>query len=311
LSLDACKQSRKELFLKNTIQKIVYTKASVFEDANVDTLVFIIDKGKQKERSYYQVIEFSKGFKIVEKNLKFNQNDLKDSYEVNLDSNDILKKVYNNPNSVPITSIVEIYNGIATGPNKQDYFSDTKISDNYKPLLLGNDVHKFFNDKSTIWINYDRQILHRARNENIFLAKEKIIMQRIRNLSLKDRLVATIDYNQHYTFNSVNNILIMDKNYDIRYVLSILNSKLINFLFKKISSNTNITSQDFSKLPFIDINKNKDLSQQPFIEKVDQILTLKQTNPSADTSLLEREIDLMVYELYGLSEEEIGVVEGK
>jgi hypothetical protein len=44
---------------------------------------------------------------------------------------------------------------------------------------------------------------------------------------------------------------------------------------------------------------------------VDQILTLKQTNPSADTSLLEREIDLMVYELYGLSEEEIGVVEGK
>jgi hypothetical protein len=44
--------------------------------------------------------------------------------------------------------------------------------------------------------------------------------------------------------------------------------------------------------------------------KVDQILTLKQSNASADTSLLEREIDLMVYELYGLSEEEIGVVEG-
>jgi hypothetical protein len=43
---------------------------------------------------------------------------------------------------------------------------------------------------------------------------------------------------------------------------------------------------------------------------VDQILTLKQTNPSADTSLLEQEIDLMVYELYGLSAEEIGVVEG-
>jgi hypothetical protein len=32
---------------------------------------------------------------------------------------------------------------------------------------------------------------------------------------------------------------------------------------------------------------------------------------TATISLLEREIDLMVYELYGLSEEEIGVVEGK
>jgi hypothetical protein len=32
---------------------------------------------------------------------------------------------------------------------------------------------------------------------------------------------------------------------------------------------------------------------------------------TAGTSLLEREIDLMVYELYGLSAEEIGVVEGE
>jgi hypothetical protein len=30
---------------------------------------------------------------------------------------------------------------------------------------------------------------------------------------------------------------------------------------------------------------------------------------TATTSLLERELDLMVYELYGLNEEEIGVIE--
>ena len=43
--------------------------------------------------------------------------------------------------------------------------------------------------------------------------------------------------------------------------------------------------------------------------KVEQILSLKKDNPQADTSALEREIDLMVYELYGLSEEEIEIVE--
>lgn len=51
--------------------------------------------------------------------------------------------------------------------------------------------------------------------------------------------------------------------------------------------------------------------QQPLIDKVCQILAIKKDNPMADTSALEREIDLMVYELYGLSEEEIGIVEGK
>ena len=49
--------------------------------------------------------------------------------------------------------------------------------------------------------------------------------------------------------------------------------------------------------------------QQPFIDKVDQILSLKKDNPAADTSALEREIDFMVYALYGLSEEEIKIVE--
>ena len=41
-----------------------------------------------------------------------------------------------------------------------------------------------------------------------------------------------------------------------------------------------------------------------------QILSLKKENPKADTSKLEAEIDQMVYELYGLSEEEIAIVEG-
>jgi adenine-specific DNA-methyltransferase len=36
---------------------------------------------------------------------------------------------------------------------------------------------------------------------------------------------------------------------------------------------------------------------------------LKKENLEADITALEREIDLMVYDLYGLSEEEIGIVE--
>lgn len=47
------------------------------------------------------------------------------------------------------------------------------------------------------------------------------------------------------------------------------------------------------------------------INKVDQILTVKEDNPEADTSEWEAEIDRLVYELYGLSEEDIGIVEDK
>jgi len=64
--------------------------------------------------------------------------------------------------------------------------------------------------------------------------------------------------------------------------------------------------------------------KHPFIALVDQILDAKNTpsacggHPStrgellnADTSAIERKIDEMVYELYGLTPEEIAIVEGK
>jgi hypothetical protein len=38
---------------------------------------------------------------------------------------------------------------------------------------------------------------------------------------------------------------------------------------------------------------------------------VKRAEPAADTSAWEGEIDQLVYQLYGLTEEEIAVVEGK
>jgi hypothetical protein len=37
---------------------------------------------------------------------------------------------------------------------------------------------------------------------------------------------------------------------------------------------------------------------------------MQQPNPAADTSAMEREIDQQVYALYGLTPEEIAIVEG-
>ena len=51
------------------------------------------------------------------------------------------------------------------------------------------------------------------------------------------------------------------------------------------------------------------LDVKPFLDLVDQILSAKRTDTNADTSTLESEIDLLVYELYVLTEEDIRLVE--
>jgi hypothetical protein len=50
--------------------------------------------------------------------------------------------------------------------------------------------------------------------------------------------------------------------------------------------------------------------QKPVINLVDIILLAKKENPSEDTSKLENEIDKLIYDLYGLTSEEICIVEG-
>ena len=62
-------------------------------------------------------------------------------------------------------------------------------------------------------------------------------------------------------------------------------------------------------IPKID-TKNKKLSDK-IINNVDEILKIKSKNFNADVSEIEREIDKIVYGLYGLSEEEVGIIEGK
>jgi len=51
--------------------------------------------------------------------------------------------------------------------------------------------------------------------------------------------------------------------------------------------------------------------QAPIVALVDRILAAKRADPSTDVSAWEREIDALVYQLYGLTAEEIAVVEGK
>ena len=64
------------------------------------------------------------------------------------------------------------------------------------------------------------------------------------------------------------------------------------------------------KIEMLPIKLPTEVQEAEIEKKVNEILSLKKANPEADTSVLEAEIDALVYELYGLTEEEIVVVEG-
>ena len=59
----------------------------------------------------------------------------------------------------------------------------------------------------------------------------------------------------------------------------------------------------------IPIKKASPDIQNSIIEIVDEIIALKKANPDNDTSSLERQIDTIVYDIYGLTDAEIKIIE--
>ena len=81
---------------------------------------------------------------------------------------------------------------------------------------------------------------------------------------------------------------------------------LFNYWYPHKYKMPTIGGYELSSIPIPEASKEQ---QQPIIDLVDKILVAKKENPQADTSGLEKEIDEIVYHLYGLTYDEVLVVD--
>jgi hypothetical protein len=95
------------------------------------------------------------------------------------------------------------------------------------------------------------------------------------------------------------------------FIQALLGSKLLAWSFRLEKNEFDALFPKIRLEEFKKIQIKLTMNEAPFIEKVNQILSLKKEDSKADTSELEAEIDRMVNELYELTEEEILIVEGK
>ncbi len=105
----------------------------------------------------------------------------------------------------------------------------------------------------------------------------------------------------------------------VKYLAALLNSRLVDFIFKDIAYSRGGSYYEFKKV-FVEqlpIIKANDATQHKLEKLVDRIQESaaerqlpKRSAPAAAISALEREIDQLVYQLYELTDEEIAIVEG-
>lgn len=147
--------------------------------------------------------------------------------------------------------------------------------------------------------------LHRPRNKDIFLKQEKII-----GVITGDRIIVGLDVNQIFPTDGLY-VMASNGRYSNKLIVGVLNSKLLTYFYRLLSMEVNRTLAQIK--PTILKNLPVKFDNEKLVIRiesiVEQILTAKKSEPKADTTELEKEIDQLVYQLYELTAEEIQIVE--
>ena len=274
-------------FVLNNFQliEVVNTPIGVFPDATVDTVIFNI--GKNDKRDQLIKISEAKSGEIIfnqfvnQSLFLNNKNNVIDIFNTAV-SRLILEKIESN--TLRLDELMEMSSGIKeyevgkgmpkqTNQDKVDkvYNASHKKDETYLPHLTGSEISNYFVKWNNSYLSYGPWL--GAPRKIKYFKGERLI---IREIPGKYRLNVAFT-NELYTIkNSAHVCLLNNENYNIKYLLSILNSRLIGYYF------VNKYSEFDSVFPKAKIGQCKELpirklnidSQQPYIEKAESMLTL-------------------------------------
>ena len=207
----------------------------------------------------------------------------------------ILEKISNN--STIIKNLFECRRGL---PNNKIIFEESG-------KYLG--IKSFQIKKYCIENNFEKINFSDTNVEKKYckiFSKEMILLPRT---TLK--LTATLKSDTNIILDRIYFLQSQNKILSNKYVLALLNSKLINFWFEVNYNSTKIRGNYFdlrgNQIENIPIKTISKTQQKPFIKLAENILENKTKNK--ETLNLENEIDNLVYQIYELTDEEIEIVE--
>lgn len=264
----------REYILKNTsiLEIIDFKGITVFQDAGVDSIILLLKKEKRIEYDI-KYINNIKAFETQVYDINFfksSQITEKDDLSIQFSKNEkLLNKILDHKDNLKLKEIIDFKQGIITGGNKNFLVSE-KLA-NCEKVLTGTDFNRYKLFDSNQYIIYDIEKLHRPRKREIFESKEKILLRQTGAFP-----ICMLDTNQYFTLDTVHNGILKQENFNIKYILSLLNSKFIKFIYENL---INESGKIFAQVKIIYIDelpiKNIPLEkQQPFIEKADKMLSL-------------------------------------
>ncbi len=319
LTLQNSQPLRKLLLDETSISEIRIWGEGVFKNAVVSTqTVFFekLDHEKEKSSSSIQVRTDS-GDKCISVESVRKRPYLQIDFQSNDGEEGLLKKI--ETQCKRLGELCDVSQGItpydkyrghdANLISKRAFHADEKRDETYGPWLNGRDISRYSINWRGEWLSYGDWL--GAPREPRFFTQEKLLCREVPGAG--KRIQAAFHSGTIYCGHAISPLVAKPgKKVKLKYLLGVVNSTAASWYAGLRCPN--FAKDIFPKLNPSDI-KNIPIptatpEQQEGLEHlIDRILASKQANAAADTSALEREIDQQVYALYGLTPEEIAIVE--
>jgi adenine-specific DNA-methyltransferase len=341
------KKLRDMILANRYLREVLYLGDKIFEAANNDVCVLFLNKRGESTIRLVHALDFERRTVTEVPADHFERYGNVISFSGDAGGEAIFAKVFST-DRWHVKDRFSVFQGIVTGNNAAflptaEQIGKAKIEKALlHPILLGRDFEKWAirsTERRIVYVNKDTDLTRypNARKWLVPFRPElekrrecvngvipwyslqwprvraeldrvpKILVQGTRNPRLATRVVATMDEQCVYGTQGLNFIVPRDADAPIYFLLAVLNSTLINHLYATKFLNVAIKAEYLkdTPIPRTDARDTKSLDAL-----ARRILAAKAADPAADTSAWEREIDERVYKLYGLTAEEVAIVEG-
>lgn len=375
---------RVKLVKNYELSEIRLFRNAIFEEATVETCIALLKNKNPLANSLYNYkeinnLEILSDISVTQKSILNNTTASLLLKNISIDS--LYQKISENSSLDKFAKIIcgltPYRLGMGNPKQTQDivenrqFDSNFKKNDTYRQYLMGRDFNRYiWQIEQERWISYG-DWLAEPRYAAPFDAPQKIILRQT-----SDSIIAHLDTNKYISLKNVHNLEIVNSEIDYKFLLSVLNSKLVDWWYRQLIPEKGrvfaevkvvnlkklpikIASDQLSYIAKADqmLSLNSDLqevtgkfnrnlkrefsletlstklqnwyllSYAEFIKELEKLkvkLSLHQKaewesyfrqeadnarSIKAQIDNTDREIDRMVYELYGLTEEEIGIVE--
>ncbi|MCK4307379.1 N-6 DNA methylase [candidate division WOR-3 bacterium] len=330
---------RRHILDECNVLALISPQRTVFDAAAVNNVIFVLRKrDKIKKQNLVSILEINLGIEseICTVKQAVYENDKNHTFVLfsSVHSKAIERKI--RKNSIELQYICHVKDGIIAGRIKELLFVDRKKNEYCKPLIFGDDMGRYLLSWKRRYVDYRPEFMKKEERKRVGKSKGLGIRLRVPEIfevpkiltrKTADRIIATYDSKGCYFEQTVHGTMPKRNFPNIKYILGIMNSKLYEYYYKNIihQSGTIFPQVRIGYLKTLPI-RNVDTENSTDKKLHDDIAILvermlelqKKFHPArlesdkkmykTQIDVLDNQIDSLVYELYGLTEKEIKVV---